>query len=170
MGIDVVSLRRMTESDVPAAAAMEAVVYPQPWSEQVFLDELTAPNRTYFLAEESGTVVGYAGVMLVGDEAHVTTVVVAPDHRTDRVGTRLMLALTESAIDAGARSMTLEVRVSNQPAQALYRRFGMAPVGVRKNYYRTEDAYIYWVHDVDGPEYTARLAAIRQQLMEPGER
>jgi ribosomal-protein-alanine N-acetyltransferase len=75
-----------------------------------------------------------------------------------------MLHLTTAALEAGATSLTLEVRVSNRPAQALYQRFGMAPVGVRKLYYRDEDALIMWVHDLDGDEYRARLDKIKMAL------
>ncbi|HKZ25230.1 MAG TPA: GNAT family N-acetyltransferase, partial [Acidimicrobiia bacterium] len=80
------------------------------------------------------------------------------------IGSRLMLTLTEAAIGAGARSLTLEVRASNHGAQALYRRFGMAPVGVRKHYYRDEDAVIMWAHDLDQPEFAERLDALRAEL------
>jgi ribosomal-protein-alanine N-acetyltransferase len=76
----------------------------------------------------------------------------------------LMLRLARSAIEAGASSVTLEVRVSNEPAQALYRRFGMAPVGVRKSYYRDEDALIMWAHDIDRAAYGERLQAIAGEL------
>ena len=102
--------------------------------------------------------------MLVGDEAHITTVVVHPDRRGDGVGTRLMLGLVESALGGGARSLTLEVRTSNAAAQALYRRFGMSPVGVRKQYYRDEDALIMWAHDVDGEQYAELLGSIRSEV------
>ncbi|MDH3518576.1 MAG: ribosomal-protein-alanine N-acetyltransferase, partial [Acidimicrobiia bacterium] len=71
----------------------------------------------------------------------------------------------EAALAGGARSLTLEVRSSNKAAQALYRRFGMAPVGVRKQYYRDEDALIMWAHEIDGDDYTARLDGIRSSLI-----
>lgn len=161
---DRIRLRSFTADDIEAAAAIEAAVYPQPWSLGVFGDELTQANRTYLAAVSGERLIGYGGLMTVGDEAHITTVVVAPDSRQDRVGTRLMLALTEAAIAGGARSLTLEVRASNQAAQALYRRFGMAPVGVRKNYYLTEDALIMWVHDIDQAEFAARIASIGKVL------
>ncbi len=163
-----VRLRRFEPSDIPVAAEIEARVYPQPWSERVFQDELGEENRTYLLAEMEGVIAGYGGLMVVGNEAHITTLVVDHAHRQGRIGTRLMLELTETAISQGARSLTLEVRASNVAAQALYRRFGMAPVGVRKNYYRTEDALIMWVHDIDGAEYADLVAGIRARLEEEG--
>ena len=157
-------LRRMTEDDIEGAAALEARVYPQAWSTAVFRDELGQPSRRYLVAEVDGVLAGYGGVMVTGEEAHITTVVVDPARRQERLGTKLMLALVDLARESGADSLTLEVRTSNHAAQALYRRFGMAPVGVRKQYYRDEDALIMWVHDIDGEEYSERLAGIREEL------
>ncbi len=157
-------IRPMVSADVAAAARLEALVYPQPWTESMFRDEIAQPFRTYLAAAMGDRLVGYGGVMVVGEEAHITTVVVDPDQRGHRIGTRLMLGLVDAALAADARSLTLEVRVSNAAAQALYRRFGMAPVGVRKQYYRDEDALIMWVHDVDGEEFQERLASIREGL------
>ena len=153
-----------TADRVGEVAAIERQVYPAAWTEQVFLDELAAPRRTYLLALGEGEVVGYAGMMLVSDEAHITTVVTLPGRRLQRVATRLMLRLVCQAVEEGARSLTLEVRSSNKAAQALYRRFGMAPVGVRKNYYVSEDALIMWVHDLDSPRYLRRLDEISAGL------
>lgn len=160
-----VTLLPLTLDDLEDAVALEARTYSTPWSEQVFREELTADNRSYLKAvDDEGRLVGYAGLMEVGEEAHVTTVVVDPDHRGGRVGTRLMRSLVISAIDAGARSLTLEVRVSNAAAQSLYRRFGMAPVGVRKGYYLDEDALVMWAHEIDAPEYVDRLDDIGRDL------
>ena len=157
-------LREFTADDIVAAEAIERQVYSQPWSAGVFQDELSQANRVYLVLDAGDAIAGYGGLMLVGDEAHVTTVVVAPGFRQGRLGTRLMFGLTSAAIEHGARSLTLEVRSSNVAAQALYRRFGMAPVGVRKQYYRDEDALIMWVHDIDGADYAARLLTIREDL------
>jgi ribosomal-protein-alanine N-acetyltransferase len=74
--------------------------------------------------------------------------------------------LARAAPALGVRHLTLEVRVGNDPAQGLYRRFGFAPVGVRKNYYAEtgEDAIIMWVRDIDTPAYAERLDAIEAHL------
>ena len=157
-------LRRMREADLDVVTELEAQAYSQPWNAHVFAEELSQPSRTYVVIEDETAVLGYAGLMVVGAEAHVTTVVVHPGRRDDRLGTRLMLALAAEAIEQGAKSMTLEVRASNEPAQRLYRRFGMAPVGMRKKYYQDEDAMIMWVHDIDGSEFAARIAEITESL------
>lgn len=163
--IATILLAPLTVDDVADAVELEARTYATPWSERVFRDELEAPGRTYLKAvDPGGRLVGYAGLMRVGEEAHITTVVVGPAHRGAGIGTRLMLELVTTAVNAGAGSLTLEVRVSNAAAQALYSRFGMAPVGVRKRYYVDEDALIMWVHDIDSPGYAERLESIRQEL------
>lgn len=159
-----VIIRPMSSDDIAQAADLEQQAYSQPWNTRVFAEELEQPTRTYLVAEAPEGIVGYAGLMAIGDEAHVTTVVVHPDRREDRLGTRLMLGLARAAIERGAQSMTLEVRVSNEAAQALYRRFGMAPVGIRKRYYQDEDALIMWVHDIDGHEFAGRITAIEEGL------
>jgi ribosomal-protein-alanine N-acetyltransferase len=151
----------MVPDDLEEAGALESRVYSQPWPHNVFDEELAQPSRRYLAVTVGGALAGYGGVMLVDEEAHVTTVVVDPERRNVGIGRRLMVELVDAALAGGARSLTLEVRASNTAAQALYRRFGMAPVGVRKQYYRDEDALIMWVHDIDSPEYARRLAEIR---------
>ena len=102
-------------------------------------------------------------------DGHVTTIAVDPDHQGGRIGTRLLLVLVRRAIERGAEAITLEVRASNEPAKALYRRFGFAPAGVRKGYYRdpVEDALVLWAHDVHLPAYAERLAYIEAELPTP---
>jgi ribosomal-protein-alanine N-acetyltransferase len=157
-------VRPMSTEDVSRCLTIEAQTYPLPWTEGVFLDELVAPGRAYLVMEVDGLVVGYGGVMLVLPEAHVTSVTIDPEFRGRDLGTKVMLALAEEARRAGAKSLTLEVRASNKNAQSLYTKFGMAPVGIRKRYYRDEDALIMWVHDIDRQEYEERLESIRAAL------
>jgi ribosomal-protein-alanine N-acetyltransferase len=164
-----VTLREMNHRDVAAVATLERVVYPQPWSARTFYDELALANRRYIVAEDDGAVVGYAGLLLVEEDAHITTLAVDPAARRLRVGTRLMIELVDRALSAGARHLTLEVRVSNSAARSLYERFGFAPVGVRKNYYRDEDALVMWATDIDDDEYAGRVATIRAELEERSE-
>jgi ribosomal-protein-alanine N-acetyltransferase len=97
-----------------------------------------------------------------GTDGHVTTIAVDPAWHRVRIGQRLLLQLTRQAIGRGATALTLEVRVGNDPAQALYRGFGYSPAGVRKGYYveTGEDALVMWAHDVDSDEYARRLDSI----------
>ena len=161
------TIRPIVADDLDAVLEMERAIYPQPWSLPIFVDELRQPGRVYAVALVDGALVGYGGVMLVVDDAHVTTLAVDPAARRHRIGTRLMLHLVERVLEMGAQHLTLEVRMSNRGAQRLYSRFGMAPVGVRKAYYVDEDALIMWATDIDGDEYVERLDGIRRHLEEP---
>ena len=142
---------------------IESQVYPRPWSLPLFMSELNLrTSRVYIAARIEGLIVGYAGIMLAGEEAHVTTIAVDPAWQRHKIGTRLMARLVRSTVAQGSQHLTLEVRMSNLGAQAMYRRFGFEPAGVRKNYYAetNEDALIMWAYHLDGPAAAARLAAI----------
>ena len=155
-GVRTMVIRPLTIDDLEAVVALEAANAPNPWSEGVFRDELAAENRIYLAADDEG-LVGFAGVMVVADEAHVTNLLVEPDRRRQGIGLELMKSLVEASVAAGARHLTLEVRSRNEAARALYARLGLAPVGVRKGYYGNDDALILWAHDIDAEEYRERL-------------
>jgi ribosomal-protein-alanine N-acetyltransferase len=142
---------------------IEHRVYPRPWSLGLYMSELALPStRVYLVARVGTSVVGYAGLMTVGEDGHITTVAVDPAWHRRRVGTRLLLALIEQAIGRGVHDITLEVRMSNAAAQTMYRRFGFAPAGVRRGYYvdNAEDAMVMWAHGVDEPAEVERRAAL----------
>lgn len=144
-----------------AVLAIEQVAYPKPWTLNVFIGELEMMRRgerTYIAAFDGRYLVGYAGVLYTGDEAHVTNIAVAPSHRRHAVATRLLAELAWTAIRRGCTGMTLEVRVSNTGAQSLYERFGFEAAGVRKRYYEnTEDAIVMWRHGILEQAYRDRL-------------
>ncbi len=149
---------------------IDHAVYPRPWSLALYLGELsTTEGRSYLVARRGSSVVGYAGVMAILEDAHITTVAVAPAHQRQGFATRLLVVLLREAAALGAERVTLEVRASNRGAQALYSRFGFAPSGVRKAYYadNREDAVIMWALDVQSDEYAARLARIEASLPAP---
>ncbi len=158
------TIRPMGERDIPAVAALEEAIYPQPWPVAVFRDELREEGRIYRVGLVADRIVAYGGLMVVVDDAHITTLAVAPAARRHRLGTRLMLELVDAGLERGARHLTLEVRMSNKGAQRLYSKFGMAPVGVRKDYYRDEDALIMWATDIDAEDYRRRIDQIREGL------
>jgi ribosomal-protein-alanine N-acetyltransferase len=159
-----VTIRTMSRSDVPAVATLEREIYPDPWSARIFFDELAHGNRAYIVGTKDGGIIGYGGLMLIEDDAHITTLGVVPGFRRRRLGTRLLLALVEKAVGGGARHLTLEVRATNTNAQRLYERFGFTPVGKWKDYYAGEDAIVMWAVDVDSEEYRLRLEGIRSEL------
>lgn len=150
---------------------IEQQVYPRPWSYGLYLGELAhrGSGRTYVVARTGHRVVGYAGLMRVADDAHITTLAVDPALHGRRLGTRLLLVLARQARRQGVEGLTLEVRMSNEPGKALYRRFGFAPAGIRKNYYAevNEDALVMWAHDVDTDAYGRRLDEIEDSLPWP---
>ncbi len=113
-------------------------------------------------------VVGFAGLWLMLDEAHITTIGVKASHRGRGVGELLLLGLFDAALEMGASLMTLEVRVSNVVAQKLYEKYGFERVGIRKGYYSDngEDAYIMTVTDIQSSYYRAILQHHRAQLQE----
>lgn len=158
------SIRPMTAADIGQVAALEQEIFPQPWSERSFREELEREDRAYLVAEEDDRVVGYGGLLMVDDEAHVTTLAVVPGHRRRRLASRLLHRLAWVAVEAGMRHFTLEVRTDNVAARALYQRFGFVPVGVRKKYYQDDDALIMWAVDIDRPAYRERLDRIEARL------
>jgi len=157
----------MRRRNVRAVVGIEQQVYPRPWTMSLFLSELALrTSRAYFVAKVGRDVVGYGGLMLGADEAHITTIAVDPSWHRHQIGTRLLLALAREAVALDAAGLTLEVRMSNHGAQELYRRFGFVPVGVRKNYYAEigEDALVMWVRDIDRAEYSALLESLERRI------
>ena len=164
-----VTVDLLRKKHLRAVMAIEQQVYTHPWTHSLFLSELALPaSRVYLAARVGRVVVGYAGLMLAPDEAHVTTIAVDPQWQRQQVATRLMVALTREALDRNYTAMTLEVRVSAQGAQALYRRFGFVPEGARRNYYvgPQEDAVVMWVRGIDTPEHRALLDVLQRQAAE----
>ncbi len=162
-----VHLVPMRRRHLRSVLRIESQVYPRPWSLSLFLSELALrTSRYYVVARVDATVVGYAGLMFTGDDAHVTTIAVDPSVHRNKVGTRLLSALAREAMRRGAHNLTLEVRVSNRGAQAMYASFGFKPAGVRKNYYveTNEDALVMWAEGIDSDEYRSRLLRIEAAI------
>jgi ribosomal-protein-alanine N-acetyltransferase len=158
-----IELQPMRRRHVPQVLDIERRVYPRPWTMTLFLSEIVQRStRFYIVARVRRRVVGYAGLMVFGDEAHVTNIAVDPDVHRRKVASRLLFALITEARRRGATACTLEVRVANHAAQGLYHQFGFAPVGIRKNYYAEtgEDALIMWAE---------RLAGLAARIPEPRE-
>ena len=159
----------MRRRHLRAVLRIEEKTSSTPWSLGLFLAEARRDERVYLVARSGNEILGYAGLLFALADGHITTIAVDPDRQGGRVGTRLMLVLMRAAIERGAEAVTLEVRASNGPAQAMYRRFGFMPAGARKDYYRdpTEDALVLWAHDIHTPQYAERLAFIEEGLSSP---
>jgi [ribosomal protein S18]-alanine N-acetyltransferase len=163
-GLRIVPLRRRFLRSV---LRIEEACYPRPWSATLFLSELAQrKGRRYMVATLGPLVVGYAGLMVIAEEGHVTTLTVDPAWHGHRIGTAMLLDMASAAPRLGVEHLTLEVRVGNASARALYHHFGFAPVGVRKNYYAEtgEDAIVMWARDIRSDEYQRRLEEIGAQI------
>jgi ribosomal-protein-alanine N-acetyltransferase len=157
----------MHHEDVPAVHEIERLSFRTPWPAYAFEQELRSNRLARYLVARAGDrIVGFAGVWLMVDEAHITTFGVHPEWRRQRIGRQLLLNLAELSVSIGARRMTLEVRPSNLPAQALYRGFGFEIAGRRHRYYTDdgEDALIMTTPDLDDPRMRSLVEAERRRL------
>lgn len=147
--------------------AIEEVVFPTPWSYGLYASEIAQPDtRAYLVARHGHEILGYGGCVIIVGEGHITTIGVKPSCQHLGIGRLLLWHLATDARRRGAHALTLEVRVSNEKAQALYREFGFAPAGIRRGYYLEsgEDAIVMWVYDVDAPDYEGRLERIAARI------
>lgn len=129
---------------VPQVAELEKKCFSDPWSEASVRSELDNPLSLWLVAVEDNAVVGYVGSQSVMGEADMMNIAVADGCRRRGIAQGLVGALVAQLAAKGVMSLTLEVRASNEPARALYRKLGFAQVGRRTNYYRNpkEDALI----------------------------
>ena len=165
----IIEMTRMRRRHLRRVLSIEARVYPRPWSMSLFLSELAQRStRTYLVAKHEGEVIGYAGMMFTGKEAHVTNIAVDPDFHVRKVGSRLLLTIITEAVARGAEVISLEVRVSNEAAQAMYKKFGFSTAGIRKGYYieTNEDALVMVVENALSTEYRLLLSQLRAELDE----
>ncbi len=139
--------RVMTVDDIPMVQLVERKCFTTPWSRNIFISEVTRnDNAIYIVAVVGERIVGYAGIWIILDEGHITNIAVDPAFQRQGIGQGLLDVLTHAAVQRGVIAMTLEVRVSNTGAQALYSKLGFVPNGIRKQYYQDdkEDALIMW--------------------------
>lgn len=144
------AIRDFGRTDAARIAELEVLCFAVPWSSEMLESELTNPASRYRVLEIDGQIVAYAGMWLVLDEAYITNIAVHPDYRGRGLGEAILRDMIRIARENGAVAMTLEVRVSNAVAQALYRKLGFAQEGLRKGFYadNNEDALILWNRDL----------------------
>ncbi len=153
-------IEKLKRRDLRQLLHIESVVFPEPWSPEVFNSELALrKGRLYRAAWDGDEIAGYIGFMIFDEEAHMTTIATAPAYQRNGVATTMIIDGIRTLRTSGVRHISLEVAANNEPAQALYRRFGFAPVAVRKNYYPVtgQDAFVMWAYDVDTEDYAKRL-------------
>jgi ribosomal-protein-alanine N-acetyltransferase len=161
----------MRMADVAAVLEIERLSFSAPWPAFAFEQELTANRLAHYRVARLGDrVVAFGGIWLMVDDAHITTFGVHPEHRRRGIGRRLLLELADVALELGSARMTLEVRISNEPAQALYRSFGFVEGGRRVAYYSDdgEDALVMTTPDLTGARMRALLAAERARAAQDG--
>jgi ribosomal-protein-alanine N-acetyltransferase len=134
----------MTAAHAGEMAELERVCFSLPWSPRSCQEALDDPNGYWLAAEADGALAGYAGMQTVLDEGYIGNLAVAPRFRRKGLGRRLLEGLLREAKRRSLSFLTLEVRVSNAPAVALYRALGFAVEGTRPRYYEQpeEDAYL----------------------------
>lgn len=145
-------IRTMLPTDIDGVLQVELNCFAVPWSRVAFENEINDNDLAHYLVIEAGDrIIGYAGMWMILDEAHVTNIAVISGDRRQGLGERLLLALIGQARQLGAVSMTLEVRPSNTAAQVLYRKLGFENRGIRRQYYSDtkEDAIIMWRDGLD---------------------
>jgi ribosomal-protein-alanine N-acetyltransferase len=166
--IGTLTVRRMSHHDIELVRDIDQLAYSRPWSGATWRHELGDSERYHLVATRAGEIVGHAGVLFVADQAHVTTVAVAPADQGRGVATLLLLDLLDEAVTRGIGSARLEVRAAERRAQRIYSRIGFAPAGIRRRYYcdPVDDAVIMWLPDLDSARLAERLDPIRSAVLE----
>jgi len=171
----------MQEVHIATVMEIERESFPAPWPEHAYRYEITENRLAHYYvlcpssvtpgeqppAGENDEVWGYAGIWLMVDEAHISTIAIRPGLRRRGFGQLLLLALLDASSHLGAKRATLEVRESNVPAQSLYLAYGFLQVGRRKGYYtdNQEDAIILTTPDFDDADYSQLIAQKRIELI-----
>ncbi|QKS70205.1 ribosomal protein S18-alanine N-acetyltransferase [Paenalkalicoccus suaedae] len=143
-----VQIRLMDIPDIDGVLDVEHDSFPTPWTREAFYNEITKNQYAYYLVAVDGEkVIGYCGLWVIVDSSHITNIAVHSSMRREGIGEALLHGSMEMARMLGAERISLEVRVSNEPAQAMYRKFGFENGGIRKQYYtdNQEDALVMWV-------------------------
>ena len=160
---------KMRRRHLRGVMAIERQAYSRPWTPNLFMAEMSEPNnRNYLVARIDKDVVGYAGLICYGDEAHITNIAVDPMLQGHGIAHRLLAEQIGAARELGGVAVSLEVRVTNWRAQRIYARFGFHPVGIRRNYYAElhEDALIMWTDDIRERAFRHRIVSILNMLPE----
>ena len=157
----------MRMEDIEHVSRLERRCYTLPWSSSAYATEVGNPNACYLVAKDAeGVLIGYAGMWVIMDEMHITTIAVDPSRRGQKIGERLLVALLEQGLTRDAVRATLEVRERNAAAHGLYVKYGFEDVAIRKNYYSDngENAIIMWANDLLSPEYQALFLDHKRRL------
>jgi [ribosomal protein S18]-alanine N-acetyltransferase len=175
----------MTSDDLVAVMEMEEVSFPSPWSIDTYKREIVTRNGSYWVVRPTvgksvkegveteidiPRVLAYSGMWLLGDDAHITTIATHPAWRQRHIGEWLLIQMAGVARSHGVGALTLEVRIHNRPALALYEKLGFVAVGLRRGYYQDtgEDARLLTLFAIDHPTVWGKLQE-RLKEIEAGE-
>ena len=154
MPVDVseITINKMTKDDVEYVVKIEEEAYGKHhWAKSSFYDEMSNNLAKYYVAKAvNGEIVGYAGTWHIIDEGHITTIAVKNGYLRKHIGEAIMKSIIDDCYKNNIKYMTLEVRVSNEPAIKLYEKYGFQSLGTRKGYYQdnNEDALIMWTENI----------------------
>jgi len=143
------TIRKMELKDIKDVMKIDQASFTQPWTEDIFHMEIEKNDQAhYFILKTENKVIGYVGMWVVIDDAQITNIAILPEFRGKKFGEKLFGFVCQKAIQMGVKRLSLEVRASNVAAQKMYRKFGLVPGGIRKNYYtdNREDAIVMWVN------------------------
>ncbi len=139
-------IRRMQECDLDQVAALEQLIFSEPWSRRSFEETYLKKENCYLVVVEEGQVLAYCGLWGILGEGDICNVAVREDIRRHGLAEAMLNELLKEAGAMGIHAFTLEVRVGNAPAIALYHKLGFEDAGVRPGFYEKprEDALIMW--------------------------
>ncbi len=161
------SIRDMNEGDLSQVLALEEKIFPSPWTEDLFLDELRqGQNAMYMVALKGDRLLGYIGAHLFKSEVHITNMAVDEEFRRKGLGSLLLITCVRRGYDVGARWLTLEVREGNWEARQFYKRFGFEEIGLRHGYYAEtgENAVIMVTGDIHAPDFRQLVDRIESEI------
>lgn len=159
----------MVRADIPRVMEIEKQCFSTPWHESAYLTEIVNRSAYYAVARvEEDKIIGYSGMWIIMDEAHITTIGVDPEYRGKKIGEQVLIAMLEEAQRRGARRATLEVREHNSVAQNLYRKYGFIPIAIRRGYYSDngENAVVMWVDDMFSASYQGMFKQYKQKILD----
>ena len=146
-----IDYKLMDSSHIKGVYELSKICFSIPWSLDSISNEVENPLAKYVIAQDLSTeeIIGYAGVWIVADEGDITNIAVNPSYRKQGIASNILKKLFEVCKENNCSDITLEVRVSNIPAQNLYKKFNFKEEGIRKKYYSDngEDAMIMWKRD-----------------------
>lgn len=166
--IETIIIKQMKPDDIDQVIKIEESAYgDHHWTKESFLNEINNELAKYYsLYSPDGQLAGYAGCWHILEEAHITTIAIAPEFRRRKYAESLLKSIIDDCYLEKIKYITLEVRVSNTPAINLYQKYGFSSFGTRKGYYQNnnEDALIMWTKNIFFDEFKNNYEKIIDEL------